>query len=61
MLIPIHAVFIYEIPQNHKHAGMKPMTRSQEVTECDTGARRGKIHLIVKKFKITWKYHQFEL
>lgn len=24
MLIPIHAVFIYEIPQNHKHAGMKP-------------------------------------
>lgn len=27
------------------------MTRSQEVTECDTGARRGKIHLFVKKLK----------
>lgn len=27
------------------------MTRSQEVIECDTGARRGKIHLIVKKLK----------
>lgn len=24
MLIPIHTVYIYKIPENHKHAGMKP-------------------------------------